>query len=184
MRQFETKADFLCESINYFPDKNNDNRGYLANISFGQGDLCFSPLDMIKMTICAVSGYKTELKAVMGMAKNGETKFDGQSDNRQRVLKPKTVARLICMMKGCVENGTGIGAKSEIVNLGGKTATAQTGRFNEENVEYVHKWFCGVYPAEKPRIIVCVLCDNEEGKSTSPSVVFGKIGEFLAKNGF
>ena len=180
----KTRADFLCESINFFPDKSNQNSCYLANISFGQGDLCFSPLDMVKMAICAVSGHNRELKTIMGTVSGGETKIMNDTGYTERVLSPKTVARILCMMKGCVDKGTGMGAKSETVNLGGKTATAQTGRFNGDNVEYVHKWFCGVYPAEKPRIVVCVLCDSEDGKSISPAVVFGKIGDFLAKNGF
>ena len=86
------------------------------------------------------------------------------------------------MMKKCIDEGTGNQAKIFGVNTGGKTATAQTGRFSEDGVEYVHKWFCGVYPIENPRISICVLCDNELDENVSPAVIFGKICSFLLEN--
>ena len=87
-------------------------------------------------------------------------------------------------MKNCVQNGTGKGAQVYGVNVGGKTATAQTGRFDEEGVEYVHKWFCGVYPVENPRIAVCVLCDDVRGENVSPSVIFGQMCSFFLEKDF
>ena len=85
-------------------------------------------------------------------------------------------------MKCCILEGTGSGAKIYGANTGGKTATAQTGRFSKDGVEYVHKWFCGVYPIENPRIAICVLCDNEIDENVSPSVIFGEICSFLLEN--
>ena len=86
-------------------------------------------------------------------------------------------------MEKCVESGTGISAKVQDVRVGGKTATAQTGRFDEYGVEYVHKWFCGVYPADKPRISICVLIDNVTGENMSPAVIFSQICLFLKEKG-
>jgi len=175
------RADFLEETANYYPDTVLESMGYLANISFGQGDLCLSPLDMIKTVIAASTGYSTPLSSVLGEIKDGEFVSD-EKEGKKRIFSENTCEKLLIMMRKCVESGTGSTAKTYGVNTGGKTATAQTGRFDGEGVEYVHKWFCGVYPIENPRIAICVLCDNETDTNVSPSVVFGKICAFLLEN--
>ena len=86
-------------------------------------------------------------------------------------------------MKECVENGTGKQAKAQGVTSGGKTATAQTGRYDEKGVEYVHKWFCGVVPAESPEFSVCILFDFSTETEMAPAVVFKEICTYLSKNG-
>ena len=86
-------------------------------------------------------------------------------------------------MKECVLNGTGKHENSQKVKTGGKTATAQTGRFNGDGVEYVHKWFCGVYPAEKPKYSVCLLRDYSTDDGMSLAVIFGNICEYIHENG-
>ncbi len=179
----KTKADFLCEVSSFFPDENNKDGGHLANISFGQGELCLSPADMTKLVICASTGKNTALHTVRGKKEDGITELCGFEDGK-RVLKSETVERLLFMMEKCVVMGTGKSAQVKGVRLGGKTATAQTGKFDGEGVEYVHKWFCGVYPAGKPRIVVCVLKDFQHPLSQSPNVVFAKICKYLDENGF
>ena len=82
----------------------------------------------------------------------------------------------------CIEEGTGRSAKTDLVKAGGKTATAQTGRFTEDGIEYVHKWFCGVYPSQKPRYTICVLCDFSTEKEMSNSVVFSEICKYFFEN--
>lgn len=176
-----TSADFLKETVNCYPDVLSESAGYLANISFGQGDLCFSPLDMTRIVIAASTGCSTPLSSVRGEIRDGEFISD-EKDGKKRVFSENTCEKLLVMMRKCVETGTGRAARTYGVNTGGKTATAQTGRFNGEGVEYVHKWFCGVYPIENPRIAVCVLCDNETDTNVSPSVIFGKICAFLLEN--
>ncbi|MBQ7399935.1 MAG: hypothetical protein IJW06_05710 [Clostridia bacterium] len=178
-----TGADFVKEGINFFPDKDNSSSGYLANISFGQGDLCLSPLDMTRCTIAAVSGYLPELSTVMGEIRDGE--FEPcEKEKTKRILDEKVCEKILTMMEKCVESGTGKGARTEKIKLGGKTATAQTGRFNGDGVEYVHKWFCGVYPGEKNYISVCVLFDSVTDENLSPAVIFSKICSFLHEKRF
>lgn len=178
-----TSADFVKEGTNFLPDKENGSLGYLANISFGQGDLCLSPLDMTRCTIAATSGFLPPLSTVTGEIRNGEF-LQYEREKTKRVLDEKVCKKLRIMMEKCVKEGTGKGARTEKVKVGGKTATAQTGRFNENGVEYVHKWFCGVYMGEKSDVSVCVLLDDVTDENLSPSVIFSQICSFLQEKGF
>ena len=85
-------------------------------------------------------------------------------------------------MEECVNTGTGKSGKIEDVRMGGKTATAQTGRFDPNGVEYVHKWFCGYYEGIGKTYIFCILCDNTPENKLSPAVVSGKLCSFLKEN--
>ena len=172
------QADFITESGNFFPDEKNKNEGYLANISFGQGDLCLSPLDMTRIVIAVSTGYVLPLSTVKGEIRDGVFAAK-ETEGKKRVFCESTCTKMLGMMRKCVEEGTGKAGKVKGVNTGGKTATAQTGRFDGNGAEYVHKWFCGVYPVENPRISVCVLFDNETGENVSPSEIFGKICSYL-----
>ena len=178
-----TEAGVLREQANFFPDTENHTEGYISNISFGQGDLCLSLLDMTKIVISAVNGYVPTLSTVKGIVEKGIFNAMESKKNR-RIFNDDTCEKMRFMMEKCVKEGTGQKAASEKVKCGGKTATAQTGRFDTQGVEYVHKWFCGVYPIENPRICICVLCDDVSGTNVSPSVIFSEICSFLWENGY
>lgn len=186
MRKLEldknASADFISESENFFPCGDFSCTSYLANISFGQGDLCLSPLDMTRIIIAVSTGNLAELCSIEGEIRDGVF-IKNEARDGKRVFCEDTCKKMRRMMRTCVDAGTGKHGKISGANTGGKTATAQTGRFTEDGVEYVHKWFCGVYPIENPRISVCVLIDNETDENVSPSVIFGKICLFLLENG-
>ena len=176
-------ADFLSEGTSYFVDEENKEEGYLANISFGQGNLCLSPLDMTKCTIGCITGFLPQLSTVVGEIRQGEF-CENKKEKRKRILDEKTVEAMNLMMEKCIKEGTGISAAADGVKSGGKTATAQTGRFDGKGVEYVHKWFCGVYRGQKNPISVCVLFDDVTDEKMSPAVIFSQICTFLKEKGF
>lgn len=176
-------ADFLKESKNCFPDENNKAAGYLAGISFGQADLCLSPLDMIRIVTGVSTGYLVPLSVIRGQVTNGEINIK-KHDESVRILRRSTCEKMLMMMEKCVNEGTGSAALTHEVKVGGKTATAQTGRYDGKGVEYVHKWFCGVYPIENPAYSVCILCDFSTENAVSPSVIFSDICLYLKENGF
>ena len=62
-------------------------------------------------------------------------------------------------------NGTGTAAASDFVTAAGKTATAQTGRYDDEGNELLCTWFCGFFPFENPQYTIVVF--NEEGSTAS-----------------
>lgn len=176
-------ADFLGEKNNAFLDENSKKEGYLANISFGQGDLSLSVLDMTRVLIAACGGKLCGLSAVKGEI-NGGFPVKYEEKQSKRIFDDSVCKKMLCMMEKCVNEGTGKHAAVEGALVGGKTGTAQTGRKNENNEELVNKWFCGVYPAQKPSVCVCVLYDGVLENSTKPGVVFSKIIEKMIEKGF
>ncbi|MBP3579680.1 MAG: hypothetical protein J6K12_00370 [Clostridia bacterium] len=175
------KADFLAETEHRFIDEGNDSEGYLANIAIGQGDLCLSPLDMINVMMCATTGKTQKLSVVLGEVQNGEIIYKNENTEKS-VFSEETVCLLCKMMEECVNTGTGRAAKIEDVRMGGKTATAQTGRYYGKGVEYVHKWFCGFYEGIEKRYIFAVLCDNTPENFLSPADVSGDLCRFFKEN--
>ena len=178
-----TYADFAGEGTNHFLSTDDKTSGYIANISFGQGDLCLSPLDMTRIVTAAACGHLVQLSTIRGEIREGVF-LASEREQKVRVFSRETCEKIRKMMEKCVNDGTGTAAAVMGISLGGKTATAQTGRFSKEGVEYVHKWFCGVYPVEKPRVSVCVLFDDVTEQKASPAVVFSEICKYLKEKGF
>ena len=75
------------------------------------------------------------------------------------------------------------GALPETVTAGGKTATAQTGRFDEEGDELEEGWFAGFFPAENPRYVVVVLAENEGFGNSTAAPVFAAVADGIAALG-
>lgn len=174
-------ADFLTETSHHFTDESNHSPKNLANLSIGQGDLCLSPLDMINVMITSVTGYSVPTRIILGQVRNNRSIYREQSV-KSKVFSEKTVDLLCNMMEECVNTGTGMGGKIEDVRMGGKTGTAQTGRFDVNGVEYVHKWFCGFYEGIEKRYVFCILSDNTPENKLSPAVVSSSIVSFLKEN--
>ena len=63
---------------------------------------------------------------------------------------------------------------------GGKTGTAQTGRYQEDGEEIMDAWFVGFYPAEEPRYTIAVLLDSGTHDSDDAAQVFAKVTDALS----
>lgn len=66
-------------------------------------------------------------------------------------------------------------ARPRYVSAGGKTGTAQTGRFHEDGTEILQGWFAGFFPAEEPQYILVVLAEDAEHGSSDAAPVFQEI---------
>ena len=66
-------------------------------------------------------------------------------------------------------------ARPKVVSAGGKTGTAQTGRFHENGEEIVEGWFVGFFPAENPSYVMAVLCEDAENGAKDASNTFREI---------
>ncbi len=179
----KTVCSFMTEADNFFIDEQSQRKSYLANISFGQGDLCLSPLDMAKIINTSVSTHLTEPICIKGLLSDGDLISEDLKEST-RILKENTAEKLLIMMEKCVNEGTGKAAYADNEFYGGKTATAQTGTFDSDGVEKVNKWFCGVDNVKNPSISIVVLCDFTTNDELSPAVVFKKILEHIGKRHF
>ena len=99
----------------------------------------------------------------------------------QRQVMDKDVAEVIRqMLVGVVEEGLGRKAAPRAGGAGGKTGTAQTGRYQEDGEEIMDAWFVGFYPAEEPRYTIAVLLDSGTHDSDDAAQVFAKVTDALS----
>ena len=143
----------------------------LANFSFGQGKLTATPVQIAAMvSAVANGGMAVTPHLVMGTTEDGQTVQKKESPAPVRVFSQQTAAFLQEAMIGVVEEGSAPLAQPKQGGAGGKTASAQTGLYDEEGEEIVHAWFAGFFPAQNPQYAAVILIEGGEygGQVASP----------------
>lgn len=163
----------------YLPDASElDSKAAIANISFGQGALTATPLQICNMMATIASGGIHTVPYLV----EGEVNGDGELiraahySERKRIISESTAKTLSRFLTQVVESGSGRRAASEAVTAAGKTATAQTGK-SDENGEIYNAWFAGYFPAENPKYAVAVLKEDGGEGAVSCAPVFKEISE-------
>ena len=147
----------------------------IANLAIGQGKLLLSPISILPL-YCAIAtdgGYVLPF-LVSDKIINGK-KQSVKVPKKTFAIKPETAKELREYLKRVVEEGTGRAAAPALCTAAGKTATAQTGRYDENGKEITIGWFCGFFPAENPLYAVIVMIENANGYNAAP--VFSKIAD-------
>lgn len=154
------------------------NLGQLASVSFGQGQLMATPLQVAAMMNAIVQdGIYTSpsfLEAVI-REENGEELENLYDPQVHRAISTHNAKRLKDMLIGVVEEGIGREAAPTQGGAGGKTGTAQTGRFTKEDEEKMNYWFAGFYPAQQPQYTIVVLQDDQTEPKVSSAAIFSQI---------
>lgn len=174
-------CDGLSASAGSMPKRESlSNIAYLANFSIGQGELLTSPVSMLNL-YCAVAsdGAYNEPSVVEGTVKDG-TYTPYNNGGRTRVMKKETAEQIRKYLLSVIEEGTGTSAKPMAVSAAGKTATAQTGKF-QNGTEICEGWFCGFFPAESPKYTVVVFSENISEQSETCGEVFAKIADGITE---
>lgn len=155
-----------------------DSAAATANLSFGQGELTATPLQICAMMAAiANGGYYVEPYLV-----EGEVDADGSFvkkysySERKQIISAETAEQLQSFLESVVEQGSGKRAKSDAVACAGKTATAQTGR-SENGEEIYNAWFAGYFPADNPQYAVVIIKENGGEGAISCAPVFKEIAE-------
>lgn len=154
----------------------------LANLSFGQGKLLVSPIEMAcAYSVFANGGYyraPTLMKAIID--KNGNAIQKVKLPEKCKVLNESTTEIIDSLLQSVVENGNGNKAYSTKVLGRGKTATAQSGWFENER-EINHTWFCGYF--DYNGITYTVVIFKEDGKSGAVDCapIFKQIAEQIVE---
>lgn len=157
----------------------------LANLSFGQGELLASPLQMAAVYACiANNGVYTRPSVIKCKVDKNKNEFDfvGVPASR-KIMTDETAKTLQTLLYNTVENGSGHRGKPENISVAGKTATAQSGQFKDNGEEIIQAWFCGYFPYENPEYTVAVLKENGSGGSADCAPVFREIAENITKQG-
>ena len=158
-------------------------RGQLASVSFGQGALTATPVQVAAMmNLFAGEGQYLEPSFVEGIVNEYEQTI-AQSLYRpvqRQVFSPQTAQTVREMLVGVVEEGLGCKAAPRTGGAGGKTGTAQTGRYDEDGEEIMDAWFAGFYPANEPVYTIVVLLDSGTHSSDDAAAVFAQVADSLS----
>ena len=156
-----------------------ENKAQLANFSIGQGKLTASPVCLLNL-YCAIAnkGCYYVPSVIEKTFKDGkESKYDIGS--KTRIMSQSNAGILKEYLKGVIDDGTGKQAKPKKCTAAGKTATAQTGRYDSDKKEITNSWFCGFFPFDNPEYTVIVMSEGESDVSTAS--IFSKIADELCK---
>lgn len=149
-----------------------------ANMSFGQGKLLASPLQITAMTACiADDGIYSVPNLVQSLTLDGKTLLPIHHREQRRAVSSETAAKVRRMMVSVIEKSETTNAKPENVRVGGKTSTAQTGKYDEDGNELCHGWMTGFFPVNHPRYAVTVFVEYGGYGNQSAAPVFREIIE-------
>lgn len=175
----------ICDGINTadgaLPDKESlSNIAQLANFSIGQGTLSVAPISMLTLYgAIAGDGSYTVPSLIEGTLTDGKL-TEYKKDRPTRVMNPDTAEILRKYLASVISEGTGASAMPKNVTAAGKTATAQTGKY-ENGVEICEGWFCGFFPADKPKYVVVVFSENIKRQSKSCGELFAEIADGITE---
>ncbi len=154
----------------------------VANLSFGQGELLASPVQIARMMAAVINGGKlVSPSLILGTTEDGTHLLPEAKAVARQVILPETAEQLKAILSYAVMSDDSSGAKPSVTTAGGKTATAQTGRMNKEGVELEHGWFAGYFPADCPQFAAVVLAENEGFGNRSAAPVFAAIADAAAE---
>jgi penicillin-binding protein 2 len=153
--------------------------GETFNAAIGQGYISVTPIQLAVMISTIANGgnlYKPTLIKDTKPILLGKVKI---SPDNMNVVKSS--------LSGVVNEpaGTGWAAKSQLINIGGKTGTAQVVAMKKGS-QYLsekfrdHAWFVAFAPAEKPEIALAVLVEHGgHGGITAAPIAKRAIEEYL-----
>lgn len=156
------------------------NIAYLANFSIGQGELLLSPVALLNLYCAIATDGSYNIPSVVEGTLSGGAFKPYESGKRTRVMKKETAELLREYLSSVIEEGTGKNAKPQTVSAAGKTATAQTGKY-ENGAEICAGWFCGFFPAGEPQYTVIVFSENTAKQSASCGEIFAGLADRIAE---
>ena len=153
----------------------------LANLSFGQGSLLATPLQ-IAAAYCAFAngGYYREPYVLKNMVDGkGQVTAYYKNEMNNKVIPDSICSEISGMLEETVQTGSGKLASPMICDAAGKTATAETGR-TDGNQKIVNTWFAGFYPSENPEYVIVVFREDGNSSATDCAPVFRDIADNIS----
>ena len=160
------------------PDINELNSSAATgNLGFGQGSLLATPLQVANCyAVIANGGYFNEPTLIKGFLDKEGIFTPNEKNEKKKVMKEETCSLLKEYLLNVVKEGTGKPAFSSLFDSCGKTATAQSGQYNNGE-EIKHSWYVGFFPYEKPEYVICVMKENGISGSNDCAPVFKEVSE-------
>jgi penicillin-binding protein 2 len=151
-----------------------------ANLSFGQGKLTATPLQICRFTAAiAAGGLLPEPRLVKTLISPDGVKTEQPVSAPVRVMSETTAEFLSQSMTDTISTSVRT-ALPQTVTAAGKTSTAQTGIFKNDGTEMVQVWFTGFFPVENPRYAVTVLAEDGISGTLTAAPIFAEIADSLS----
>ena len=156
----------------------------MANFCFGQGRLTATPLQVTQMT-CGIAndGDMPLARLVQGYTLDGCTVENPKEPVFARALPRETAYYLQDLMTAAVNESDNSNAAPSGIYVAAKTSTAQTGRYNKEEVELCHAWITGYFPLGSPQYAVTVLVEDGGYGNDAAAPIFRTLAEEITKGG-
>ncbi|MGN0674279.1 MAG: peptidoglycan D,D-transpeptidase FtsI family protein [Oscillospiraceae bacterium] len=152
-----------------------------ANMSFGQGKLTATPLQICRMTAAiANDGVINTPVLIKGIRNNDGTTDYCSIETGERVLSYETAKKLKLYMLKTVRAENSMSDPEKTI-AAGKTSTAQTGKFNDNGNEILNCWFTGYFPSYSPRYAVTVLVEDGISGNVSAGPIFKEIADEITE---
>ena len=159
-----------------------EDKGELAMVSFGQGKLTASPVQIAAMfNVFVNKGIYISPSFVEGEVNEYSRTVEKSlyMPVMRRVMHENTAEAVKTLLEQVVENGLGKSAAPLKYTAGGKTGTAQTGRYDEDKSEIMNAWFGGFYPAEAPKYTIVVMLDSGSSDGNDAAEIFSQVATQL-----
>jgi penicillin-binding protein 2 len=147
--------------------------GETLSVAIGQGYLTVTPLQLANMMAALANGgtlYRPRIVSKIESVDGTSVREFGPEKIRTISMKPATLERLHKALAHVVNGagGTGGAARSTVVEIAGKTGTAQViemkgAYLKSEQLSYFnrdHAWFVAYAPAQNPKIAVVTLVEH------------------------
>lgn len=149
-----------------------------ANMSFGQGKLTASPVQICTFTAAIANEGKLFVPRLVKGITHDEKKLVNENEIKySEVFDRQTAFRLQDLMIEAVDKNKKSKARPSNAHAAGKTSTAQTGRFDASGEELCHGWITGYFPLSNPKYAVTVLCEDGGYGNDCAAPVFKEIAE-------
>lgn len=150
----------------------------IGNFAFGQGELTATPVQITNLFACIGNGgILNEPRLIYGYADKSGALSPLSGKEGTRVLKEETCNILKEALSFTTIDGTGKYAFSSLYSCCSKTATAQSGQYDENGKEILFCWFGGFFPADNPKYAICVMVEDGISGGTDCAPVFKEIAE-------
>ncbi len=184
-------TETMKTSKGYFPNMLDlEDKIEMANLSFGQGKLLATPIQIAQLISSIVNNGKTPIPSIVKGVSNDGKSISILSKKQPQIIaiNSKTSTTIKDFLINNIMNNSIQKAKPKTISAGGKTSTAQTGIFkknpnnNQENIEIVQTWFGGFFPAENPQYVCVILLEDGDTGNNSAAPIFSEIADKINLN--
>lgn len=154
-----------------------------GNLAFGQGRMTATPIQITAVfSAIANNGYYIEPTLVKGTVDNEGAFTKAEEKNKEKIISDSTCNILKEALSKTTIDGTGTSAQSHLYTCCSKTATAQSGQYDENGKEINFCWFVGFFPKENPQYTICIMKENGSSGGSDCGPAFKEIAQALLFN--